>query len=453
MSKFIKSSAELSAARIAVRANRAKRYTGFTEAEKAAADWARPLEEVREKLSRPTNGDIRGHKPPAKVLPDTEEVVLVKVKTTPKKKDRKGDKLEKGVRKLEKRLKKEEKQRKKAEKKNRKRSKVGVIKGTIEIHSEDEGDLDSEFELITQGQAVMQDLGTAMEGGESNVVGRAADPIEELIANAQREAAALTKHLKSAAQATEREQVLVGSSSRKTNDDQRSASRSPVPQLPQAAPRDPVNPLDQAYNLKAYKELLLQKQRDPSTSSTSSSSCSSSAKKKKKKKKNKKSKEKWDHEPFLERSLSPCRERTDGAMWNTRKGAWRSRAGGVYLPPPPKDPKADGFRSPTRSPTPARYLHPEQFKRNREPSRERRRSPSYGPEPRPRSSSASANSPSRSRQRNRGHGRRRSSSPSRVTSKRAKRSKQNPSPSPSPAKSRGSPVYALDEGTHAAAEP
>ena len=62
----------------------------------------------------------------------------------------------------------------------------------------------------------------------------------------------------------------------------------------------------------------------------------------------------WDHLPYLRRSPSPCRLRTTGAMWPTRKGGWRSRAGGVYLPPELR-------RSPSASP--ARWMYPEEFKR------------------------------------------------------------------------------------------
>lgn len=67
----------------------------------------------------------------------------------------------------------------------------------------------------------------------------------------------------------------------------------------------------------------------------------------------------WDHKPFLERSPSPCRERTEGAMYNTRKDAWRSRAGGVYIPP-----QRAKSESSAREPQ-ARYLHPEEFARYR----------------------------------------------------------------------------------------
>ena len=79
----------------------------------------------------------------------------------------------------------------------------------------------------------------------------------------------------------------------------------------------------------------------------------------------------WDHEKFFTRSESPRRARTEGTMANTRKGAWKSRAGGVYLPPDPVEEPQSGEEDDAEAP--ARYLHPEDF---RKPSPPRRRSPS-----------------------------------------------------------------------------
>ena len=45
-------------------------------------------------------------------------------------------------------------------------------------------------------------------------------------------------------------------------------------------------------------------------------------------------------------------------MWPTRKGAWRSRAGGVYLPP-----EANIERQGSPSLSPARWMYPEEFNR------------------------------------------------------------------------------------------
>ena len=45
-------------------------------------------------------------------------------------------------------------------------------------------------------------------------------------------------------------------------------------------------------------------------------------------------------------------------MWPTRKGTWRSRAGGVYLPP-----EANIERQGSPSLSPARWMYPEEFNR------------------------------------------------------------------------------------------
>ena len=45
-------------------------------------------------------------------------------------------------------------------------------------------------------------------------------------------------------------------------------------------------------------------------------------------------------------------------MWPTRRGAWRSRAGGVYLPP-----EANIERQGSPSLSPARWMYPEEFNR------------------------------------------------------------------------------------------
>lgn len=141
------------------------------------------------------------------------------------------------------------------------------------------------------------------------------------------------------------------------------------------APTEPRNPLQQAYDLQAYK--LWQDGAG--------------------KRRSLPAEPEWDHLPFLARSPSPCRFRTKGTMWPTRLGAWKSRAGGAYLPPtdaPPDVNKVDVTRhgwdddaadggittNAANSPSPegpARYIFPEQFKRR---ALAGRRSPSYAPE-------------------------------------------------------------------------
>eukprot|EP01068_Selenidium_serpulae_P008209 Selendium_serpulae@DN4920_c0_g1_i2.p1 len=145
-----------------------------------------------------------------------------------------------------------------------------------------------------------------------------------------------------------------------------SISRSPGPRH---IPRDPVNPLDAAYDRRAYFENRHRKKKNP----------------------DRQREPQWQHDRFLTRSESPNRERTEGPMWDTRKEAWISRAGGQYIEArrrPRRDHSSDddeGARA-----EPARYRYPDQFRRagpdpttrQRVASRSRspmcsRRSPSY----------------------------------------------------------------------------
>lgn len=99
------------------------------------------------------------------------------------------------------------------------------------------------------------------------------------------------------------------------------------------------------------------------------------------------SSERWTHDAFEMRSESPNRERTHGVMWDTRRGAWRSRAGGVYLPPSPTP--SEELENPSNTnrsnePSgPSRYKYPRNTQSRRyhfnDPLRERSRSPSYIP--------------------------------------------------------------------------
>merc|ERR1712224_443585 len=63
-----------------------------------------------------------------------------------------------------------------------------------------------------------------------------------------------------------------------------------------ALPRDPMNPLDKAHDLREYKESRYK--RFPNAAEEPD----------------------WDHLPYLRRSPSPNRDRTDGPMWPTRRG-------------------------------------------------------------------------------------------------------------------------------------
>ncbi|CDI84398.1 hypothetical protein, conserved [Eimeria praecox] len=48
----------------------------------------------------------------------------------------------------------------------------------------------------------------------------------------------------------------------------------------------------------------------------------------------------WTHDRFALRSPSPQRQRPQGEMWDTRLGQWKSRAGGIYIPPTPEEVQA-----------------------------------------------------------------------------------------------------------------
>merc|ERR1712217_798229 len=127
---------------------------------------------------------------------------------------------------------------------------------------------------------------------------------------------------------------------------------------------------------------------------------------------------------------------------------------GVYMPPEQPDPDRP-FEEAYNSPSPARYLYPEEFKQRR--AKERRRSPSYKADRR------SSSSRSRSRSEESGQRKPKEDVPNRLTAKRLRReqAKKDASEwaanataesttllgrwrSPSPVQ-RDSPVYALDE--------
>ncbi|CAE7541247.1 unnamed protein product [Symbiodinium natans] len=148
-----------------------------------------------------------------------------------------------------------------------------------------------------------------------------------------------------------------------------------------SVPHDPLNPLNAAYDMRAYE--MLRKLRLDEEHQMSQVAADEPE---------------WDHLGYLRRSPSPCRLRTNGTMWPTRKGAWRSRAGGVYLPPEMAEVEKRG--SPSLSP--AKWMYPEEFNR---PLREARRSPSYTRYDREEisstSSSSSSTAPKRQRRKKR----------------------------------------------------
>lgn len=132
-------------------------------------------------------------------------------------------------------------------------------------------------------------------------------------------------------------------------------------------PKDPHNPLHEAHAVQSYyskhrRRMISAKQhprrrsrnsnrdrRCPSDSSVEEDiSCLTKRRKI----------ERWEHDVFENRSESPIRERTEGAMWDTRRGSWRSRAGGVYLPESPVENSEANESVTTGHQKPSRYKYP-----------------------------------------------------------------------------------------------
>ncbi|CEM11213.1 unnamed protein product [Vitrella brassicaformis CCMP3155] len=158
------------------------------------------------------------------------------------------------------------------------------------------------------------------------------------------------------------EQHAEKSPPRKERASRRSLSRSRSPS-PSPLPRDPVNPLDAAYDRKAYRRLKRERKRRGSRSPSGG-----------------RRDPYWEHDRYVERSESPERERTEGPMWDTRKGSWVSKAGGVYIPP------ADGREGEGGDDQePARYIRRAHRPRgrSRSPSPRQRDSPVYSPYQKP----------------------------------------------------------------------
>lgn len=88
-------------------------------------------------------------------------------------------------------------------------------------------------------------------------------------------------------------------------------------------PRVPPNPLNAAYHEQSYR-LSQRQRRSGCTGDREQSMISGQAVEEKE--------EIWDHDKFRERSLSPERP-APSDTWDSRKGNWKARAGGVYIPP------------------------------------------------------------------------------------------------------------------------
>jgi len=402
MSQFIKSSAELTAfrnsARAAERAEKQERerlvrasVSGFTEAERAAAEWSRELVEVRENLARPTNQEVRGPSRRlstgsaarlSEVHPD-DEIYLSKEDEAWLREKRKkaGKENKKGSEKLQGTAKEKKKEKKDKEKKEKKDKKVkenrdlekGAKKMAKKMRKEEKERREKDKLLDTTGvkevpcdlSLHLAKLGAAevADGLESEFTSCAA--IDHLIQDAK-----LKASLAGDIDAGHAEGAASSASSAKPP-----AAVSldmPMPSVAVGLPPDPLNPLEKAHDLKAYRIHLEDKAKERSDQDMTRADLVPE----------------WDHLPYLRRSPSPCRIRTRGTMWPTRLGAWKSRAGGAYLPPTDDAPERMRRReeSRSRSDSPARYAFPEEFQSR---IRESRRSPSYAPEPGHRSRSLS----------------------------------------------------------------
>lgn len=422
MSRFIKSTAELSALRSSAKnADKQERVriSGFTEAEREASEWVRKqgLVEVEEKLARSTNLDVRQPRhgiPPGlaahktirypemehqktaarrssntEVQEGKENKKEKKNKKAEKKKDRKDEKkLDKGARKLAKKMRKEEKQRKRQDK----LLKAGGVDHRIQ---------EDQVASVAGGHNLVDALEST-----SGPLNLSSSAIEQLI-EAARLAGAPDE---GAAQQLPLPDTLGNVSS--AAEIEASVSQATINSV---APRDPENPLKKAHDLEEFNKLQ-QRRFDTGRPEIEE--------------------QQWDHLPYLRRSPSPCRLRTAGTMWPTRLGTWKSRAGGAYLPPTDQVPEA-GKREKENSLSlsPARYAYPEEFS---DRLFRFRRSPSYNPEPRRDSASSSplrrrSPSLSRTRSRSRPH-------------KKKRKQKEKSSSSSSSLSERPSPVYELEAG-------
>eukprot|EP01071_Lankesteria_metandrocarpae_P005264 Lankesteria_metandrocarpae@DN3933_c0_g1_i1.p1 len=108
-----------------------------------------------------------------------------------------------------------------------------------------------------------------------------------------------------------------------------------------AAPKDPSNPLQAAYDVQAYiaerKGESRRKRSRHARGNRNDEKDDDEHKDRQHPRNDRRYSEErdagWTHDRYLNRSPSPNRDRTDGSMWDTRLGSWRARAGGVFLPP------------------------------------------------------------------------------------------------------------------------
>lgn len=435
MSQFIKSSAELAEFRKLdkLERNRDKletnRISGFTEAERAAADWARNLIEARENLARPTNLDVRGterSRPGSEALRTAKHVKELKEgkENKKEKKDKKLEKsdkdrrkiekddrkTEKGVRKMAKQMRKEEKERNR----NDPEADTENTPGHCHLDSfprpvstfldRDGFPLSSSTSRLDPGSAIDHLIEGARLEASATEEGAGQQPQQSPI-NIDGETAQCSgaaPRIRTLQEYIDEEGDKIGEATTSRSQEAEARMRAAL-----GMPPDPRNPLDKAHDEDAYRVHLEGKGKTAIDE------------------------EFWDHLPFLRRSPSPCRVRTSGNMYPTRLGAWKSRAGGAYLPPTDDTPAAEELEEL------ARYVYPDDFK---ERGPKTRRSPSYGPERKCKSGSSSS---SKSRSRSLSHSR----SGEKKRKKKRKRAKSSSSPEYKAMK-RASPEYKPEMGAH-----
>ncbi|CAK0878062.1 unnamed protein product [Prorocentrum cordatum] len=366
MSRFIRS-------RPGAGKNGAAKLTGFTEAELAAAEWARALPEVRENYRRTTNAEVKGgsvvRAAPLSscLLPEGPLAALVMQGAGAKDADRRNI----------------EKKKKKEKKEEKEKDSCLLPDGAVTA-------------LVVEGASVKDAEGRrkekkekkgdkAKENKKERKAGKEKDKKEKLAALGGAEAAgtppasgldacgpaptgdAVDALIEAARAQAARAQAAVPVPSSPSGS--RSASRGPksLPPPGDRVPRDPRNPLLEAQDLNAYREYLRAADGPDGGARGSGES-------------------RWNHEGFLNRSPSPCRDRTEGAWASTRRGAWRSRAGGVYMPPSGRVEGEEDAGAPTTgaSGRPARAraqpsTSTQRSLRSAAPCRRQRRSPSYSP--------------------------------------------------------------------------
>jgi len=401
MSRFIKSHEEIAAARNeARRAAKTGAGAGFTEAELEAASWARRLPEVQLQIGRKTNGEKRSLNTKGADLRSLVRsnslrggaVPVVQENPEPLLPDLPGKKPGKEKTKKEKKEKKSHEKKKKKEKREKKEQGEGIETGdgalaqmtTGEMVSSEVGLLEAKSLEMKKRRKIAKEMRREQRRLKREERERFRQEQEELEAAFQDDPG-LQDAIDNLIQVVQQERPAKAEALDAPEAEGQAPFRSLeelVAQLdelekseagltkPISAPHDPLNPLNAAYDMRAYE--MLRKLRLDEEHQMSQVAADEPE---------------WDHLGYLRRSPSPCRLRTNGTMWPTRKGAWRSRAGGVYLPPEAGEVERRG----SASLSPAKWMYPEEFNR---PFKEARRSPSYNRFDREEISSTSSSSSS-----------------------------------------------------------